>query len=214
MPQTHATLHLVELDPYHCKLVPMMLDMLRPRLGKAWRTGGDGNADAVLVDVDSSRGRQIVVARVDAGLGARTIALGGGAAHAGPRALPKPLRLHALLATLGEIEAGVAAMPVSKPLPTLDTLPHYRVATWPELDPRATSTHRLRILALLGRRPQTVADVALRLELHVDTVKPEINALLRDGVLEPTAAPASEPALRPVRAGRGLVTMLRQRFGL
>lgn len=209
MSQSHAILHLVELDPYHCKLVPMMLDMLRPRLAKAWSTGDQNNADAVLVDVDSTRGRQIAVARMDAGLGARTIALGGGNT-AGSRALPKPLRLHALLATLGDIEAGVDLEPVR----ASDVTPHYQVSAWPELDPRSTSTHRLRILALLGRRPQTVADVALRLDLQIETVQPEINALLRDGVLQTAAAPVEAPAPRPVAGGRGLVNMLRQRFWL
>jgi hypothetical protein len=157
MHQAQLTLHLAELDGYHGKLVPTMLEMLRPRLARAWRTvaEGEGEADAVLVDLDSLRGRQLADERAGAGLGARTLALGSDeAAGIAARMLHKPLRLHALLAALCAIEAGdalpAALAPGAAP-PPCTVAPRYRMPAWPDLDARSASPARLRILALLER---------------------------------------------------------------
>lgn len=215
MPQAQATLLLAELDQYHVKLIPMMLEMLRPRLAWTWHAmaGGDGDADVVMADIASPQGRWIVTERVGAGLGTRTIALGEGKADGGVHGLCKPLRLHALLTALSGIEADDVPIGTASLEPT-----RYRLLAWPELDPRATGSDRLRILALLDRCPQTAAEVARRLELSPGNVQAEIAALLGAGVLAPVSA-ASYPRERPVPvpppvAGRGLVALLRQRFGL
>lgn len=227
MHQAQLTLHLAELDGYHGKLVPTMLEMLRPRLARAWRTVAEGEADAVLVDLDSLRGRQLAGERAGAGLGARTLALGsdeaGGIEAAGiqARLLHKPLRLHALLAALCAIESGDALPAVVAPdaaPPPCTVAPRYRMPAWPDLDARSASPARLRILALLERSALDAAGVAERLNLHVATVQSEIEALLERGIVviahDAPARLRFPTGARPALPGVGLVAMLRQRFGL
>lgn len=222
MHQAQLTLHLAELDGYHGKLVPTMLEMLRPRLARAWRTVAEGEADAVLVDLDSLRGRQLADERAGAGLGARTLALGSDeAAGIATRMLHKPLRLHALLAALCAIEAGdalpAALAPGAAP-PPCTVAPRYRMPAWPDLDARSASPARLRILALLERSALDAAGVAERLDLHVAAVQAEIDALLERGIVviahDAPARLRFATGARPALPGVGLVAMLRQRFGL
>ena len=216
MPQSQtAVLRLVALDTYHSQLVAMMLALLNPRLGKSWSTSELAGADAVLVDVDTDQGRRHVEERRNTGLARRTIALGNASDLVDCRMLPKPLRLHPLLSTLSAIEAESASGASAGPHAPAAT--RFSLRSWPELDARTTSANELRVFAMLSRQPLDASEIAQALDLEhalvvqVITRLDEQGCLLRTGERSSTRAADDASGTGPQR---GLIALLRRRFGL
>ena len=216
MPQSQtAVLRLVALDTYHSQLVAMMLALLNPRLGKSWSTSELAGADAVLVDVDTDQGRRHVEERRKTGLARRTIALGNASDLADCRMLPKPLRLHPLLSTLSAIEAEPASGATAGARASAAT--RFSLRNWPELDAGTTSADELRIFAMLSRQPLDAGELAQALDLEpalVAQVMARLDAqgcLIRTGEQPNTRPPGNTSGTGPQR---GLIALLRRRFGL
>lgn len=207
-----ATLRIVALDTYQRQLVAAMLALLNPRLGKSWSVTDLGDADAMLVDVDSDRGRHHAEQRAREGLAHRTIVLGDANELHDCHALPKPLRLHPLLAALSEIESTPAWAQLAD-----TTAVRFRLAAWPKLDAYETTADELRIFATLTRRALSIAELSRILDLAPARVADVIERLRDQELLMQSATNAT---FQPVHAAsnrspdRGLIAMLRRRFGL
>lgn len=212
MSRSTATLQLASLDDYHQQLVRMLLQILEPRLQRHWETVPGGDADAYLIDTGRSAGQQQLAQLLTEARGDCVITLGEDAPGSVFCQLPRPLRLNGLLSALNAFTGQPREVPVAEAGNC-----RYRLIDWPALERGMDHPDELRLLSVLSRRALSTAEVAGMLDLSVSRVDEIAQRLDGYGLLsrEAGATPVVAP-LPPATAprDRGLISLLRRRFGL
>ncbi|KRG39304.1 hypothetical protein ARC78_14615 [Stenotrophomonas pictorum JCM 9942] len=216
MSRSTATLQLASLDDYHQQLVRMLLQILEPRLHHRWQTLAGGDADAYLVDTGCSAGQQQLGQLLAGQRGGCVITLGEDTTTGVFWQLPKPLRLNGLLTALNAFSSQAPVTPAVVAPAVAAGSCRYRLIEWPALERGMDHPDELRLLSVLSRRALSCAEIANMLDLSASRVTAIVQRLDADGLLSREAATpviTAVPATPPPR-DRGLISLLRRRFGL
>lgn len=212
MSRSSATLQLASLDDYHQQLVRMLLQILEPRLQRRWETLAAGQADAYLIDTGRSAGQQQLGQLLADERGDCVITLGEDAPSGVFWQLPKPLRLNALLTALNAFTAEARAIPLAEAGNC-----RYRLIDWPALERGMDHPDELRLLSVLSRRALSEQEIAGMLDLSASRVAEIVQRLDTYGLLSRENLSTAVVAPVPLAAAprdRGLISLLRRRFGL